>query len=300
MTHVQILLATHNGAAYLQEQLRSFLDQDHQDWSLLASDDASTDETLDILKAFQREHPNRNIRIIAGPNKGLFANFMHLLRHPELSSGYVALSDQDDVWLPGHLSNAVTVLNGQGGNGFYCSTRILTDANLRPFNTRTPAPLPRPSFHNALVQNLAPGNTMMISPYALSILRSDPMPPLSLPYHDWWIYLRLMAAEVRLICDPRPSLLYRQHGNNFLGDRRTNRWQRLRALGDGTYGSWISANTHALLNLPSETISPEYRRAAEVLATLPSRPEALRRSRAHRHDSLGRVALPLLAAFQRI
>ena len=41
--HIQIVMATCNGARFLREQLESFAAQDHQDWSLLVSDDHSTD-----------------------------------------------------------------------------------------------------------------------------------------------------------------------------------------------------------------------------------------------------------------
>ena len=46
---VRILLATYNGGPYLDAQLQSYLDQDHQDWGLWVSDDHSTDDTWDKL-----------------------------------------------------------------------------------------------------------------------------------------------------------------------------------------------------------------------------------------------------------
>lgn len=300
MTQVQILLATHNGAPFLKEQLQSYATQSFQDWALWVSDDASTDTTPDILQAFCKAHPNRNIRCFEGPNQGLFANFIHLLRHPEVPAGYVALSDQDDVWLPHRLSRAVQALRHQSGPAFYCSTRITTDAFLQPISRKRPQPLPPPSFQNALLQNIAAGNTMMLNPYAMALLRKDPQPPWNLRYHDWWIYLRLMAAGATLICDPEPSLLYRQHNNNFLGHRKAQKLLRLRALLDGSYRSWIEGNMEALLRLPPHTIHPLYRQAAKTLLTEAPRWQALRKSGAQRSDWTGRMILPILAILNRI
>ena len=46
---VDISLATHNGAAYLQDFLGSLESQDASGWRLLARDDGSTDGTLSLL-----------------------------------------------------------------------------------------------------------------------------------------------------------------------------------------------------------------------------------------------------------
>ncbi len=51
---VAILMCTKNGAAFLDEQLNSIADQTHANWILFVSDDGSTDETRNILKALRR------------------------------------------------------------------------------------------------------------------------------------------------------------------------------------------------------------------------------------------------------
>lgn len=300
MTKVQILLATRNGAPFLQEQLRSYLRQDHRDWSLWVSDDASTDGTAGILRAFRDAHRDREVRLLNGPNLGLFSNFMHLLSHAELPSDYTALSDQDDYWLPHRLSRAVAALKSQNGPAFYCSTRITTDAALKPLSPYPPPRLPQPSLQNALVQNVAPGNTLMLNPMALALLREDPPPPCNLPFHDWWIYLRLMAAGATAVCDARPGLLYRQHANNILGDHKSRRLQRLRALLDGRYACWTAKNARALVALPPDRVLPGHRRTAEAFLMSSSRWQALRKSRVQRADRLGRCILPMLAVLNRV
>ena len=58
MKKVDILLATYNGEQYLKEQLDSILDQSYNEFRLLISDDASTDDTVRILKEYE-EKDNR-------------------------------------------------------------------------------------------------------------------------------------------------------------------------------------------------------------------------------------------------
>lgn len=50
---VSIAMATYNGERYLEEQLQSIAQQTHPPDELVVFDDASTDRTLEILKAFQ-------------------------------------------------------------------------------------------------------------------------------------------------------------------------------------------------------------------------------------------------------
>ncbi len=50
------------------------------------------------------------------------------------------------------------------------------------------------------------------------------------PMHDWWTYL-VISATGKVIYDPLPTLLYRQHGANARGIMQNGRWSwRKRAL----------------------------------------------------------------------
>ena len=299
MSRITILLATWNGARYLPAQLASFAAQDHDDWALWVSDDGSTDDSAAVLEAFRAAHPGRDIRLLPGPGRGAAANFLSLIRHPDLPAGPVALSDQDDVWMPHRLARGLAALQGLSGPGLSCGTSIKTDAALRPLHG-APAPLPRPEFRHALVQNTVAGNTITLNPAALALLRSDPGLP-DVPFHDWWLYLRLSAAGARIVCDTEPCLYYRQHGQNLLGDHWSPRdtWTRLGLMAGGTYRGWLRRNLTALLDLPREVL-PAHRRDAEVLLHTRPRLQALRRSGARRSDRAGRILLPVLALTGRV
>ena len=61
---VSVCLPTYNGAEYVEEALRSILDQTYQDFELLIVDDGSSDATLDIVQSFS------DPRIQAAPQPG--------------------------------------------------------------------------------------------------------------------------------------------------------------------------------------------------------------------------------------
>ncbi|MCZ6637640.1 MAG: glycosyltransferase, partial [Alphaproteobacteria bacterium] len=69
---IDILLATWNGQRYLAEQIDSILTQTFTDWRLLIRDDGSTDGTLDIIRRYVSENPDR-MAVIEDGEKGLGA-----------------------------------------------------------------------------------------------------------------------------------------------------------------------------------------------------------------------------------
>jgi hypothetical protein len=51
--------------------------------------------------------------------------------------------------------------------------------------------------------------------------------------HDWWSYLLVTAAGGRVIADDTPALLYRQHGGNVVGARRSHLQRAVAAVRRG-------------------------------------------------------------------
>lgn len=293
-----ILLATRNGAAHLDRQLESYLEQDYANWALWASDDGSDDATWNILQGFAATHPDRNIRLLRGPRRGAAANFLSLLTHPDLPSGAVALSDQDDVWMPHRLSQGWVAIGNEAGPALYAAPTIETRPDLTPLPRQRRA-LPGPSFANAMVQNIVAGNTITLNAPALEALRAAGRR--DVPYHDWWIYLRLAAIGARIELGRRPVLYYRQHEGNVIGAHSgvPARLTRARALLDGTYGNWVRANLTALLAAPDDLV-PAHAEAARLLLETSPRIRALKLSGARRSGALGQTVLKALALAGRV
>jgi glycosyltransferase involved in cell wall biosynthesis len=160
---VAILLCTKDGAAFIDEQLRSLADQTHSKWILIASDDGSTDTTRDVLERFAGSVPQKVV-IREGPGRGSCANFLWLAIDRSIKADYFAYSDQDDVWYPDKLERALDwlVTVSQDTPALYCGrTEIaLVDGRPNGFSPRFSRP---PSFRNALIQNIAGGNTELVS-----------------------------------------------------------------------------------------------------------------------------------------
>ena len=87
-------MAACNGERFIEEQLRSILDQLEEKDEIVISLDPSTDRTKEIIEAMK----DKRIRVIDGPGKGLIRNFENAIAHTE--NEIIFLSDQDDVWYP--------------------------------------------------------------------------------------------------------------------------------------------------------------------------------------------------------
>lgn len=248
MPTIDIVMCTFNGGLYIDEQLASLLAQDHSDWRLWVSDDASTDDTLEKVHAFATANPDREITVFDGPAQGSAANFLTALSRPELAGMWVAFADQDDVWLPQKLSRATAALQDQP-DAIYAARTYLSDVDL---NLLKPQALHgRPyGFGNALVQNVLGGNTMMLSPSVTDLVRGSLPAALAarVPFHDWWIYQITSGANRPIIFDLEPCVYYRQHVGNVIGagNDGANRFARFKMIRDRKYAGWIDHNLRAL------------------------------------------------------
>lgn len=244
---VTILMGLHQGAAHLREQLDSFAAQDHADWRLIVSDDGSRDEGPAILADFAAGCAPGQVVTATGPGRGFAANYLSLLANLPDDPGWIAFSDQDDVWLPDRLSRGLAALTGDGP-ALYCSRTWVTAADL---SGRVLSPLFRrpPSFRNALVQNVAAGNTILLNPAAARLMVASARVVPGVVAHDWWAYLLVTGAGGRVVQDPKPTLLYRQHGGNTIGSNAgwRARMGRLRQVWAGRLRAWNDTNTAALV-----------------------------------------------------
>ncbi|WP_156169091.1 glycosyltransferase [Wenxinia marina] len=252
-SHVRIVMATLDGAQFVQDQIDSLLAQEHADWSLLVSDDGSRDATAGIVAEAARRHPGHGIVLRQGPGRSAAANFLDAIMTSPEEGAFLALSDQDDIWLPHRLGRAVAALAARPGPAIYASRTLLCDAHgrVRGLSRRHPR---GPSFGNALVQNILPGNTIVLSPEAAALARATAPAALAarggrgVAHHDWWFYALATGAGARVILDDRPGLLYRQHDRNVMGAHRGLRQaaDRMTMLRDGRYGDWVAGNVEAL------------------------------------------------------
>ncbi|HEX6770411.1 MAG TPA: glycosyltransferase family 2 protein [Acidobacteriaceae bacterium] len=220
---VSIALATYNGEAYLAGQLESYLQQRRLPDELIISDDASADRTLSIAREFAAHAPFA-VRIVANQyTKGYRGNFQTAI---EAAQGeIIAMSDQDDVWLPAHIARLAETLEREPDVLAVASDSDCVDDDLNPLgytmrqSERLSNSLLEATMRRGLDQFELVLRHRAATGHAMALRRS--FAPAALPFpeswgHDHWIFL-LGAALGKVDYVPESLTKYRQHGNQTFG-----------------------------------------------------------------------------------
>ncbi|WP_010483303.1 glycosyltransferase family 2 protein [Pseudomonas sp. S9] len=212
---IDILLATYNGEKFIEQQLLSILAQSNKNWRIIAHDDGSTDGTLEILKRY--ELLDSRITVLDDGVVGLGAaqNFLHLLQYS--TSEYIALCDQDDIWLDGKLEIQLAALQRIEDAA---RTPSLVYCNAYTYSTQdgvlgTNVTYIRPqSLNEALFMNGGVQGCAMLFNAALRDC-CFPLPNI-VAMHDHVITLTALTyGKVEYI--DKALILYRQHSSNVTG-----------------------------------------------------------------------------------
>lgn len=222
---VDILLATYNGAAYLEEQLNSILNQSYMNWHLIVRDDCSDDETQKILQSYVIKYPDKiTVYINENPSGSAKNNFIKLLR--DVKHEYVMFCDQDDIWdkdkieqtlchmwqlerdvetgspIPILVATDLRVVTSEG--------EIIADSFLEYMN------LPiKVTLNRLLIQNNITGCTVLINRTLCEMLKKVRDVDAIL-MHDHFAALTAVVFGKAAILN-KSTISYRQHGNNLVG-----------------------------------------------------------------------------------
>ena len=220
---IAVLLSAHNGAAFVDMQLRSlFVQETAGDLTIFVRDDGSSDDTVSIVERYADR--DLRIRLYQEPHLGYVGSFLDLVRIVSEAEDllgefdYFAFCDQDDVWLPGKLSAAIKALSKEecGRPLLWACRSMLADETLRPLRGGTQRNLRGISFYNTMVQNIAHGHNQVLNRALFLKLCREELELSQIYAHDMWI-MNLAAVYGQVIFEDMPRTLYRQHRGNELG-----------------------------------------------------------------------------------
>lgn len=216
MNKLAILLAAYNGSNWINEQIDSILAQKEVDVTIFVSCDLSTDNTLEVIKSYSED----KVRLLPyGQKFGAAApNFYRLIKDVDFSTfDYIALSDQDDIWLEDKMIAAIAKL--ESGNAVAYSSNVTAfwaDGTKRTVVKATPQ-----RKYDWLFESPGPGcSFVMKKEFALEFqnhMKGKEIYLKNLDWHDWVIYAYARSKNYKWLIDSESHMLYRQHSNNQLG-----------------------------------------------------------------------------------
>lgn len=110
MELISIVMPAYNCEKYIENSIKSVINQTYSNWELIIIDDGSKDKTLDIIKIFEikdsriKSYPNeKNMGVSATRNKGIY-----------LALGeWIAFLDSDDLWEPSKLEKQFELIKSK-------------------------------------------------------------------------------------------------------------------------------------------------------------------------------------------
>lgn len=217
---VAILMSTYNGERYLDEQIQSIINQTYSNWVLYIRDDGSNDNTPQIIEKYANSHQNiiffnqENIK-----NVGVVRSFMDLLEH--VSADYYMFSDQDDVWLKDRVKDIInSVKQNEPGPACVFTDLEIVNQELTPIR-RMNGENVWTDFLLLLFTNCITGCAMALNDELKGLIKFNEINYRYVFMHDWWIGL-LAAAFGKLVYLDKTTILYRQHGDNVVGENKKN------------------------------------------------------------------------------
>jgi glycosyltransferase involved in cell wall biosynthesis len=220
-----VLVCTHNGAPFIEEQLDSIAAQTDPVDEIHVYDWASTDGTVEIVERWRRAHEGkvtttlRRMEHAPGPARSFLQALAELSGRVDLD--LIFLSDQDDVWLP-HKTAAFLDAYASHDPAFdlaFSDASILRadGGRIETFYGKG-SPYRRPGAlldASVLVTNPAIGMTMCVRREWLAVIAR--CFHLYWVMHDWALYLLCWMTNGRRLFIDVPLVSYRQHARNALG-----------------------------------------------------------------------------------
>ncbi|WRS30220.1 glycosyltransferase [Actinomycetaceae bacterium MB13-C1-2] len=237
---VHVAVATYNGRRWIEQQVRSILDQDGVQVTLTISDDGSTDGTAEWICQLAQVDSRVTVLPSRTGEPGVGANFLYTLNGMEVREGeYAAFADQDDIWRPGKLAHQVQFLRRAGVNAV--SSNVLSfkrnpDGTLSKHVIRKDQPQAKWDF---VFEAPGPGSTFLMDyeSWSLIVNQYRRFGADGVWLHDWYVYALVRAAGLSWMIDKEPQVAYRQHSENALGEHSGTEavLSRFRNLRSGKY-----------------------------------------------------------------
>lgn len=201
---ISIALCTYNGEKHIKQQLESLVTQTYAPIEIIVTDDLSKDKTWEILNEYSKTYSF--IKLYQNEeNLGFVKNFEKAI---SLCCGeYIALCDQDDIWLENKLE---TVFSHIEGYDLVYHDSCFIDENDNPILSKKMSDhfyvYDGPSNLPFLIANCVAGHAMLFR----KSLVAKFLPFKEGFFHDWWIiFVAATVGKIKAI--PDVLVKYRQH-----------------------------------------------------------------------------------------
>ena len=215
---VSVIIPTYNRAHYICSAIQSVLNQTFEDFEIIVVDDASTDDTREIIDKFEDE---RIYYIRHKKNRGGSASRNTGIKHSR--GKFIAFLDDDDLWMRNKLEKQLDLINKTSEIGVVYTGVLLINNSGQIISHKIPS-LRGNIFPDILKKNYVGSCSMVLvrkECFTRIGLFDENLPA----GQDWDMWIRL-AKRYQFDSVNEPLVLYRVHEKRI----STNPYAALRAL----------------------------------------------------------------------
>jgi glycosyltransferase involved in cell wall biosynthesis len=212
MAKVSVIIPTHNRPEYLPTAIRSVLGQTYQDFEIIVVDDASTDETLEIVGSFDDERL-RYLRLetssgaAAARNKGI----------EKSAAEYLAFLDDDDEWLPDKLRLQVEKIENSAAHVGMVYTGYLAVERSTGQVIDIRRPTQRGDLYHALLKDNWVSSTSSVLMKRECVQKIGMFDETLPSFQDYDLWIRI-SKHFRIECVSEPLFRFYCHGQRIWTD----------------------------------------------------------------------------------
>ncbi len=225
---ISIITTSYNYEEYIAETIKSVLNQTYTDWELIVVDDASCDNSVEVIKSFCDD---KRIKLICHDrNKGLVQAVKTGLKY--VKGEWIAFLESDDLWVENALEKRLDTIKNNPEIGiifndveeFGDEKAILAVKNNLDKNRKRISKLsfPKNIFYDLNIENfILTFSAVMIKKEALDKC------PLDTPIDallDWWIFIHI-AFNNKTYYISEKLTKWRQHKNSYLFRRKKTKFR---------------------------------------------------------------------------
>lgn len=222
---VSVIMPTYNCARFIEESVKTVVNQTVTDWELLIVDDCSTDNTYQVLLPWIEKYPNIRYHCLE-TNGGPAVARSEAMR---MATGkYLAFLDSDDLWTEDKLEKQIRFME-ETDSPFSCTSyRLMQEDGALEDMMRVP---PKKTSYNSMIRLANPvGNSTVM--YNREILGEFQVPPIR-KRNDFALWLQILKKTQ--YCHGMPEVLtYYRLRKNSVSSSKTKlvkfQWQLYREV----------------------------------------------------------------------
>ena len=208
---VSVVMCTYNGSRFVDEQLESILGQTYAPLEVIVADDASTDDTYDIIVTYAA-NDSRITLYRNEKNAGYNTNFSNACART--SGKYIAIADQDDIWELTKVAELVNKIKEEKETVMVhgISARFEEEGKPHLRSTKMVNYFRGNDMRLFFLSNFISGHNMLFERKLLD--KALPFPPNV--YYDWWLAAQACTiGKIEVV--EKIQVWHRMHGQNATG-----------------------------------------------------------------------------------